>query len=300
MKAIIFALLGLMASVTNAQTVVPIVWPFAVGSSQGAMVREIVQEANALQKKYIFVFDHKPGAGGAVAVQHATAQKDPVILAHTSSYFIRPYMNAEGRYDINNFIMISNYCADQPLAFISKNLSTLDDIEKKPNISVGVLMGSITQLVTAEYRRQRPKVEFIEIGYKGTPDITLDVVGGHIDLSVDWLAGVNNDQLKVLAITGTQNIGTHRTFKDQGINGLDNLTNSYYLFVNQNMDPALVAEFSDILSRASQRPRVQAFCRQDFGKPTNITGASAKNLFYEKKSYWEKQVKVVRDDRNQR
>lgn len=294
MKKNLFVLLSILSFAVNAQTLIPVVWPFSNSSTQGAMVREIVQEANTLQKKYQFVFDHKPGSGGAVGVQHALAQKDTTVLAHTSSYFIRPHMNTEGQYDVDSFIMINNYCANQPLAFISKNISSLRELDKKQNITVGILPGSITQLVTTEYKKQQPRIDFLEAGFKGTPEITLGVLGGHIDLSVDWLASVNSDQLKVLAITGTQNIGSYRTFRSQGLSGFDQLTNSYYLFVNRNTPPIMIAELTEIFSIATQQPRVQSFCRQDFGTTVNVTSVATQKLFNEKKHYWKQQVKTVK------
>lgn len=294
MKKLLSALLLCLAAVSaQAQIVVPVIWVFALSSSQGLMVREIVNEANAIQNKYQFVFEHKAGAGGAVGVNHVANLSQPAILAHTSSFFIRPYMSKEGSYDPEQFVMINNYCSDQPLALISKNYKTLAELQKQNKASVGVLPGSITQLVVAEYRKQNPKVDMVEVGFKGTPDITTAVLGGHLDLSVDWLAGVVHDDLNVLGITGTQNHGRARTFKSQGLLGYEQIANSYYLLLNKSTDPAMAKEFSDIMSRAVVSKRVQGYCTQDFGQPTNITGTAARDLFAQKHQYWRQAVDKI-------
>lgn len=286
-------MLFLAVASAQAQIVVPTVWVFALSSRQGQMVREIITEANAIQNKYQFVFEHKAGAGGAVGVQYVSNLNQPAILAHSSSFFIRPYMFKEGSYDPDQFSILNSYCADQPVALVSKNFKTLADLQKQGKASVGVLPGSITNLVVAEYRKQNPKIDMVEVGFKGTPDITAAVLGGHLDLSTDFLAGVVHDELNILGITGTQNHGRARTFRSQGLLGYEQIAASYYLLVNKNTDPAVAKEFSDIMSRAVTSKRVQGYCAQDYGQPTNISGNAAKELFAQKHQFWRQSVEKI-------
>lgn len=292
MKKIILALLlCVYTSFATAQTIVPVVWIFAAASSQGLMVREIIHEANSIQNKYQFVFEHKPGAGGAVGVAYVANLNQPAILAHTSSFFIRPYMSQEGGYNPEHFSMLNNYCADQPLAMVSKNFKTLADLQKNNRASVAVLPGSITNLVVAEYKKQNTKIDIVEVGFKGTPEMTTSVLGGHIDLSIDWLASVMvNDELNILGTTGVQNHGRGKSFKSQGIDGYEKITNSYYLLVNKNTDTGIAQEFNDIMFHAVASNRVQGYCVKEFGRTVNITGLAAKNLFVEKHKFWQQAV----------
>lgn len=291
MKKILLAfLLSVVTMAAHAQVVVPMVWPFALNSSQGVMIREIVNEANTLQTKYQFVFDHRAGAGGAVGVNHVSSLTQPAILAHSSSFFIRPYMNKEGSYDPGQFAVINNFCADQPIALVSKNYKSLADLNKQTKASIGVLPGSITELVVAEYKRQHAKMDIVEVGFKGTPDITLSVLGGHIDLGTDFLAGIVTQDVNVLGITGANNHGQNKTFKSQGINGLDQITASYYLMVNKNLDPAVVKEFNSIMAKAVTNQRVQSLCAQDFGQPVNVSGRPAQEMFTQTHQFWRQLV----------
>lgn len=292
-KMLLALLLSASTAFVTAQTVVPVVWVFALSSTQGNMVREIINAANSQQTKYQFVFEHKPGAGGAVGVNYAASLKQPAILAHTSSYFIRPYMYKDGSYDVNQFEILNNYCVDQPIALISKNYKTLNELNNKSSASVGVLPGSITQLVVSQYKNHNPKLDLVEVGFKGTPDITLQVLAGNLDLSTDWLAGVTNPELNVLAITGVHSYDNAKTFKSQGMSGFENVTNSYYLFVNKNTDPAVAKEFNDIMSQAVVMPRVRAYCQRDFGQYTNISGAKAQDVFKQKHQYWKQSVEKI-------
>lgn len=289
----ILAFCSILTTQSQAQTTVPIIWPFAPGSTQGQMVREIVQEANNIQKKYVFVMETRSGAGGAVAVQHALSQKTPVILSHTNSYWIRPFFLPEGAYDTELFRLVHAFCVDQPIAVLAKNFTNLSDLDRKDHVSIGVIPGSITQLVSQQLIQQRSRIQFTEVGFRDTPSITVNLLGDHLDLSVDWLAGVNDDRIKVLGITGITNVGNARSFRSQGLSGFENLTNSYYLFINKNMDPELATDLVTVLSRASQNSRVQEFCRKDYGIPVDITGARADQLSKDKKDFWAKSVRAA-------
>jgi|LakMenEpi03Aug12_release.lakeMendotaPanAssembly.Ray.scaffolds.fasta_scaffold24511_9 tripartite-type tricarboxylate transporter receptor subunit TctC len=291
-KILALFLLCSVTTLAQAKIVVPIVWPFALSSSSGIQVREIVTEANTIQNKYQFVFEHRPGAGGAVGVNHVINANQPVLLVHTSSFFIRPYMVKEGSYDPEQFILINNYCSDQPLALLSKNFKTLVDLQKQTKISVGVIPGSITTLPVAEYKKQNLKFDLIEVGFKGTPEITTAVLGGHLDVSIDFLSPTVRDinELNVLAITGTKNYGNARTFQSQGLNGYELMTISYYLLMHNKTDPAVVKELNDIMVRAVANPRVQKLCTQDFGTVTTVSGADAQALLDKKHQFWRKSV----------
>lgn len=291
MKKILLAfLLSITAVAAQAQIVVPVVWVFALNSSQGTMVREIINEANTIQNKYQFVFEHKAGAGGAIGVNHVANLKQPAILAHTSSFFIRPYMIKEGSYDPDQFLPINHYCADQPIALVSKNYKSLTELQKQPRATIGVLPGSVTELVVAEYKRQNPKMDIVEVGFKGTPDITLSVLGGHIDLGTDFLAGIVTQDVNVLGITGVHNHAQGKTFKSQGVNGLEQITASYYLMVNKNLDTSIAKEFESIMAKAVTARQVQSLCVQDFGQPMNVSGKPAQEMFKQTHQFWRQLV----------
>jgi tripartite-type tricarboxylate transporter receptor subunit TctC len=295
-KMLLALLLSAFTAFATAQTIVPVVWVFALSSTQGLMVREIINEANSIQNKYQFVFEHKAGAGGAVGVNYVANLNQPAILAHTASFFIRPYMSQEGSYDPEQFSMLNNYCADQPLAMVSKNFKTLADLQKSNKASVGVLPGSITNLVVAEYKKQNTKIDLVELGFKGTPEMATSVLGGHLDLSIDWLTSVMvHNELNILGTTGVQNHGRAKSFKSQGISGYEKITNSYYLLVNKNANAVVVQEFNDIMSRAVTAKRVQNYCTQEFGHTVNIAGPAARDLFVEKHKFWQQAVgKIVK------
>ena len=91
MKKLLSILILCFAISPQAQTVVPVVWVFALSSSQGNMVREIIQEANSRQTKYQFIFEHKPGAGGAVAAAAGLSAGRPAHVKRSAqSHIVQP------------------------------------------------------------------------------------------------------------------------------------------------------------------------------------------------------------------
>lgn len=277
--------MALIGSV-QAQTTIPIVWGYSVASWQGAMAREIVQEANSIQTKFVFVLENKPGAGGAVSSNHVLSSKTPMILANSDSFFTRPLMFTEGWYDINAFVPLAVYCRDQPIALLSKNLSSLRDLSGSRNFTIGINPGSAPQLVLNEFIRQRPNVSFTEVYYKTTHETMLGVLGDHVDASVSFLNRGQDERIKPIAITGTRNIGSFRTFQSQGIAGFEKFSITYYLLVSKTLDVGLTNELSAILSRAIQGARVQEACAADFGQPANSTGDQAQKIFNERRDFF--------------
>ena len=90
MKKILTIAMAMLVGVCQAQTSVPLVWPFAPGSNQANFARAIVEEANKQQTKYVFHFENKPGAGGSIAANYVANYNGIALLTSSSSFFVRP------------------------------------------------------------------------------------------------------------------------------------------------------------------------------------------------------------------
>lgn len=270
-----------------AQKPVQIVWPFAIGSPQANMVRAIIEEANTTQNKYTFVLVHKPGAGGSVAANYTLEHNDLAVLASTSSFYIRPLLYKDS-HNVDDFKIVSNYCSGQPLAIFSKKLQKLEGAEGK-SVSVGVIPGSITTLVTRALQRENKNLSIIEVPYKGTPEATTDMLGGHIEGSIDFIGKSAlsrfDNSVKVLGITGSRNIQGFQTFGNQKIKGLDQVANDYYFFVTKKTDTALQIELNKILNN-SISTKAREFCEDDFGSVTRTEINQTESLQSQNKIRW--------------
>lgn len=289
MKKIFTILLMLcITSSAFAQKTVTIIWPFSPASSQSNMVRAVIESANAQQNKYLFLFQNRPGAGGSVAALAVKNSKELTILSTTSSYYIRPLLYKDS-HDTNDFNLVTPFCNEQPLAIFSRKINKLSDVQNR-NITIGVNPGSITSLITRTIKRENPEFNITEIPYKGTPEATTDMLGNHIDGSVDWMgpsvtARFTND-VKVVGVTGTRKINGNQTFKSLKIKGLDNITVGHYFLINKTVDNATRQELHQILSNALTE-KVKSICELDFGYVVNTPYEKLDTVDQSTKSLWE-------------
>ncbi len=287
----IFALLAtlLITSSVFAQKVVPIIWPFSPASPQSNMIRTAIESANAQQNKYQFVFQSRPGAGGVVAANAAKESKELVILATSSSFYIRPLLYKDS-HNVDDFTMVAPLCNAQPLAIYSKKISSLTDIQNR-HASIGVVPGSITTLLVRTLKRENPEIKIIEVPYKGTPESSADMLGGHIDGNVDFIgntvAAKFGTDIKVLGMTGVRSLNGYPTFKSLKIKGLENLTVDYFFFVNKTVDNATRQELYKILTDAlTEKPK--SFCEDDFGHIVKTPYNQLESVHQHNKALWEK------------
>lgn len=289
MKKILILLAMMLTSMVYAQKTVHVVWPFAIGSPQANMVRTIIDSANSQQGKYQFVFLHKPGAGGAVAAYTVAESKDLSLLASTSSFYIRPLLYKDS-HNVDDFNMVTLVCSAQPLSILSKKINRLSDAQGR-EVALGVIPGSITTLVTRTIKRENADIKVLEVPYKGTPEATTDMLGGHIDGSVDFIGTSVTSRfgtdIKVLGITGKRQINGYPTFQSLKIYGLENVTNDYFYFVNKSVDVDTRQELNRILTN-SYTEKTKSLCEDDFGQLVKTPYTQVDEIHKSNKVRWEK------------
>jgi tripartite-type tricarboxylate transporter receptor subunit TctC len=294
MRNLFLAILLLTAwGKVHADTVVSVIWPFALDSPMAAMTRSIIDEANNQQKKYRFIFEHKPGAGGSVAANHLKTMQRPAIMFTSTSFITRPYLYVEGRYDIRDFQIINVFCLEQPLVLVSNKFAKTTDLGSS-QFTIGSNFGSITELVARQYQKQGG-LDLIHVAFKGTPEIVNSVMGKHIDMGVGFVGDVRNYNINVLGITGSKSHGGYNTFASQGIKGLENMVVDYFMIIKNTMDDAVKQEIGEIMKRAASSSGTQKFCSQDFGIPANIAGKDAQKYFDEVHGFWKKNIESNKD-----
>lgn len=287
MRKILFALLAVLAVSASAETVVKIVWPFSPAGADSAMIRQLIDNANTAQTKYKFVYDNKPGAGGSIAVNSVINDRALTVLAISSSFYVRPNLYKES-HDVTQLSLIGEFCSKQPLAVYSKKYSQINDFAGK-DVTLGLVSGSITQLVSKTLQRNND-LKILDIAYKGTPEASTDMLGGHLDASVDFLGPLTLQRMtpdvKVVGITGEKNHPGFNTFKSQNIKGLEPVTMADYFFVNNLVDDAVKSELSAILNTANQ-DNVKKICIENFGVSEKFSYSSAEKTHQSNIARWE-------------
>ena len=267
-KRILFSLSLLLCWPVLAQQTVQVVWPFSMASANASILRALIETANTQQSEYNFVLVNKPGAGGAVAVQTVINNKELTILTTASSYYIRPLLYKDS-YPTDQLALLNEICSNQPLGIFSTKIKKITDIPGDKQLSVGINPGSITNLVSRAIVDNNSTIGLIEIGYKGTPEATTDMLGGHLDSSVDFIGPGTTQRFTgnvyTLGVTGIHDRFGMKTFQSQGIKGLEHVTSSMYAFVRGDFSTDLKRKLSDIFSKAGTNSQSKLFCEQDGG-----------------------------------
>ena len=87
MRKFLSVVLLCLASVTaGAEQTVSVVWPFSPYGASATIVRQLIENANAQQNKYHFIFENKPGAGGYIAASTVTNSRELAVLVSTTSF----------------------------------------------------------------------------------------------------------------------------------------------------------------------------------------------------------------------
>lgn len=268
LKRILLSLFVLLCWPVFAQQTVQVVWPFSMASANASMLRALIETANLQQSEYNFVLVNKPGAGGAVAVQSVISTKELSILTITSSYYIRPLLFKDS-YSTDQLSMLNEICSNQPLGIFSTKIKKIIDVPNDKNLSIGINPGSVTNLVSRAIVDNNSSIRLVEVGYKGTPEATTDMLGGHLDSSVDFIGPSTTQRFTgnvyTLGITGTHDRFGMKTFQSQGVKGLEHVTASQYVFVRSDLPADLKRKLSDIFSKAGTNSQTKLFCEQDGG-----------------------------------
>lgn len=278
--------------IVSAQTIVPIVWPYNPGSTQSNYIRAIIEDANAQQSEYKFVFDHKPGAGGAIAMNHALRNPSLTIVSNSSSFFTRPLFFPNESYDTAKFVPIITQMTGQPIAIHSKKFTNISELKKQNKLTIGIVPGSITQLAAETLSNALPGVEITMVPYKGTPEITMDVLGDRLDLGIEFTndlqSWVNNKSTNVIGITGKKSYPGFKTFHSQNLNDFNDITVSYFLLTSATISDKVRNEIHGILRQANRSQKVVDLYHRDFAVPADYSLEQTDKLYYRFGTFWQK------------
>lgn len=276
---------------TNAPRTVEFVWPWASGAGGVAnMMRHLMNAANQQQTKYQFVWTQKLGAGSSIGANHVLSSNSLAILANGDGMYTRPLMYNEA-HDVTQFQIITTICSNTPLALYSKKYTSVDQLRNK-DISVGVNPGTAVQLLTSLLINNNPDIKFTVVPYKGLPESITDMLGGHLDATVAFVgsgsSALSAANVSVLGITGTRSFPNMPTFASQRIKGVDQLTNTFYIFAPRTLDATTAQELNMIFNAAAKSDQYKEACQNERGQVEAITLDQAARLHQSNIQKWQK------------
>lgn len=245
---------------------VPGIWGFAVGSTQGTYFRAILEQANKDQKKYEFSFDHRPGAGGAIAARTALDHRGAVIMAHSGAFFARPYLYPDTPYKHEQFRPVL-VMASAPAVLMTKGKS-LDQLLKQPRITIGTAgAGSSTHLMAETFKKYIKNSEVTMVHFKDTNEAYINVMGGHVDATFEFFGdakGKATPEVSFLGVTGSQRVDGVEPLRNRNMPDMEHVSGLFAVYVPVTTPADIFTELRTILLQAERAEAVQALYRRDF------------------------------------
>lgn len=224
------AALGLMSAallLTQAAPVFADAWPsrpitmvvpFTAGTTSDVIARSLAQELHQ-KLGQPFIIENKGGAGGNIGagnVARANGDGYTILFATTGQAATNQLMYKSMDYSPQRDFAPVVLVAKAPVIITAKPdapYSTLKDFiafaKANPGKATGGFPGNGTLgHITGELLARNAGIDFAKTQYRGSAQILTDLIGNHIDVGMDSLAGyvpsVREGKIKALAIASSQ------------------------------------------------------------------------------------------------
>jgi tripartite-type tricarboxylate transporter receptor subunit TctC len=277
-----------------------IVYAFGAGDSVATYFRSLATEANRIQDRYNFIFDTKPGAGGAIAANHVLNTPN-TILAHSTAFFVRPVVFPNESYDLSRFRQQYVNCLG-PMAVISSRYRSWSEVPRTATVGISGL-GVTTHLAAVELKKTMP--DLVIVPFKSTNDSMLSMVSAQTDLHIGFIGqaeqwskdNTNSDRkVTVLGITGTKTINNHTPLVRQGFaQTFADMNVGHHMVIPTQTSAARHNEIYAIFSKAAQMPSVKAAYAVDHCEPRSLKLQELDDFFQFHTHYWKNlasQIKI--------
>lgn len=256
----IFAVSPTLAQSTWPTRAVTLVVPFTAGTTSDVVARGLAEHlATALGQPV--VIDNRGGAGGNIggaAVAKASADGYTLLFATTGPAATNKLMYKDMPFDPQRDFV--------PIALVGKSaiivvarpdapFSTLKELTEyakaNPNkLTAGYPGNGTLGHITGELLQRTAGIKFGHTQYRGSPPIITDLIGKHIDIGMDSMAGyvtnVQEGKIKALAIAGNKRwskLPNVPTASESGLPGFE-ASVWYALLAPKGTAPEIIAKLN--------------------------------------------------------
>lgn len=277
---------------------ISIVWGFNPASNQANFYRAMVNELNTTQKKYEFVFESRPGAGGAVAARYVLNNPESAVLGGTSTFFLRSQFDHQTGYATSEFQPVLVQTLGAPLVLVSKKHQSMNEmIKKSTDITVAISgAGSSSHLMASVLKENIPAVKIVN--YVSLVDAQKDILGQHIDSGWQFYADVDklieSKAAQGLALTGKKSHNGLPTFKQQGVAGFDDLTSNTAMYASAKMPREKVLEIHALLREVNRNKKIKDFYAREYSVPADMDYEQTRQWYIGQEVFWTVQAKKMK------
>lgn len=288
LKTILFFIAFSLSLPGVAAQSIPVYWPFSISSVQVVAVRSILDSINIEQVDKNFLVVHKPGAGSAVAAMHVAVTENLELLAVSSSFFMRPAFFPEQSHRYQDLRPIAMMATDMPALIMSKKYKTVDELRNQKRVTIGVIHGSITQLMALNLQKNLPGIELVFVPYQGTNQPTVHVLQGALDLNVGFADDVDqyvkSGMLNILGVSGKKSVRGYPTFSSLGMSGFDDITVDYWVMASAKLPDSDAKNLHQLFSKHLQAGG--NFWQRDEARVASLDFEQTNQRYKKQSTYW--------------
>ena len=282
-----------MAQVANFPArALKIVVPTSPGSGSDTTARYFGEQlASALGQPVII--DNKPGANGvlaAMAVKQAPADGYTIFLASNTHMAVNPIFVKDLPYDpLKDFKPLSGLARGMMIFVASptSKMNTVGDLvaaakASKQQLNVGTYTAGFH--LSAEWFASATNTKFVNVPYKGAPEVFLGVMGDQLDWAVsDLIAAipqVKAGKLKALAVSGERRHPDYPeipTVKESGFPEYVNYTWTS-LYIRSDTPDAVTAKLVDAMQKILASPGAKEFTAKIGSDPMALPPAEMRKF----------------------
>ena len=237
---------------------IKLIVPYTPGQGADSAAR-LVATKLAERLKQAIVIENRPGAAGNIGAE-AAAKAAPdgytLLVGSNATHAANAALYPSLRFDpLKDFVGVS-YIGAVPMAVIAapgfpaSNMRELVQLAKSKPGTVSVAVPSSTARVVLELMAKSSAASFKDIPYKGSTAAISDVLGGHVQLSIDTAMAatpqVQSGKMKALGVTSsarTSVLPTVPTLAESGLPGF-NLVAWNVWFAPQGTPADIVAKLN--------------------------------------------------------
>ena len=269
MKKILAILLAAFALTATAAETITIVYSWTAADQAANYWRNLAESANAQQKKYNFIVDYKPGAGGTVAANHIQTTKN-AIQATSSAFYIRANLYPSS-YDLDKFQSVMTMCL-APFSISSAKYKSWDEVPTDKPLTIGISgLGTTTHLAAIQLAKKYPNMDIVP--FKSTSEAVQATLGGQTDFAVGFVGdsiqyqgdNLTHKKSNILGISGSRSIDGRPLLINQGFPKiLGKFGSLFQAIAPASMPEQQYKEISQILSKATKSKKVAEATDSDY------------------------------------
>ena len=288
---------------------VTMVVPFTAGTTSDVLARSLAQELSA-KLGQTFVIENKGGAGGNIGASTvARSQPDgyTILFATTgqaaTNQLMYKQMDFDPQRDFASVILVGK----APVIITAKPnapYATLKEFiafaKANPGKATGGFPGNGTLgHITGELLATKAGIEFGKTQYRGSSPIVTDLLGGHIDVGMDSVAGyvptVREGKIKALAIASAQRwsqLPDVPTVAESGLPGFE-ASVWYALLVPAKVPDEIVSKLNAITNVWLKEAKTQEFLANLGAVPAGGSPADLKAFTHAEIEKWGPIIKAA-------